>query len=269
MLGPFLPLCRRARAPRDALARGGSVERIEVEFLGRIAERDTRLLAIAVLVGVAARATPRRRSTSSTRRRWPPSAGIVVAETTRTSARDFTELIRVTVVSGGERDARRRHDARPPQPPAPARGWGRRFNIQLERHVTVFRYERPAGDDRPRRHDRSAPRHQHRLRRRRPRARRGDGEDAAARTRRWSSRRDGAVPRGLVRRSLAGGLRRRVAPVSPGRRHRSRNGQAGSSCGGCGRRALDQGREARRGERIGRGTGGGATPADAPAGRRA
>ena len=37
---------------RSALAEGSSVDRIEVEFLGRIAERDTRPLGVAVLLGV-------------------------------------------------------------------------------------------------------------------------------------------------------------------------------------------------------------------------
>ena len=52
VLGPFVPLCRQLAAIAVALAEGSSVDRIEVEFLGRIAERDTRLLSIAVLLGV-------------------------------------------------------------------------------------------------------------------------------------------------------------------------------------------------------------------------
>jgi D-3-phosphoglycerate dehydrogenase / 2-oxoglutarate reductase len=66
--------------------------------------------------------------------------GIDVVETKRTSARDFTDLLRVTVVSGKE-DRRvvgttigRRHR------PHLLEAWGQRFNIQLEGHVTLLRY---------------------------------------------------------------------------------------------------------------------------------
>src|SRR5215208_367470 len=52
VLGPFLPLCRRLGRLAMGLAEGSSVERVEVEFLGRIADRDTRPLGIATLVGV-------------------------------------------------------------------------------------------------------------------------------------------------------------------------------------------------------------------------
>src|SRR5438067_5904892 len=52
MLGPFLPLCESLGRLGMALTRGSSIERIEAEFLGRIAEHDTRLLATSVLLGV-------------------------------------------------------------------------------------------------------------------------------------------------------------------------------------------------------------------------
>ncbi len=52
VLGPFVPLCRALGKIAIALAEGSSVDRVEAEFLGRISERDTRLLAIEVLLGV-------------------------------------------------------------------------------------------------------------------------------------------------------------------------------------------------------------------------
>ena len=72
-VGPYLPLCEQLGRIGAALAEGGSIDRVEVEFLGRLAERDNRLLTIAVLNGVLA-GPPRRRSTTSTPRRWPRSA---------------------------------------------------------------------------------------------------------------------------------------------------------------------------------------------------
>ena len=52
VLGPFVPLCRSLGRIGVALAQGSSIDRVQTEFLGRIAERDTRLLLIQVLMGV-------------------------------------------------------------------------------------------------------------------------------------------------------------------------------------------------------------------------
>jgi D-3-phosphoglycerate dehydrogenase len=67
--------------------------------------------------------------------------GIDVAETKRTSARDYTDLVRVTV-SGGEDRVRvvgtligRRNR------PHLLEAWGQRFDVQLEQHITLFRYK--------------------------------------------------------------------------------------------------------------------------------
>ena len=50
-LGPFLPLATQLGRLAMTLAAGSSVERIEAAFLGRIADFDTRLLGLAVIVG--------------------------------------------------------------------------------------------------------------------------------------------------------------------------------------------------------------------------
>src|SRR4029450_6164986 len=61
-------------------------------------------------------------------------------ETKRTTARDFTDLLRVTVVSGDEAlrvvgtTIGRRHR------PHLLEAWGQRFNIQLEGHLTLLLY---------------------------------------------------------------------------------------------------------------------------------
>ena len=68
--------------------------------------------------------------------------GIAVAETKQSSARDFTDLVRVTVVSGGGARTRvvgtvlGRRDR-----PHLLEAWGSRFNVQLEQHLAIFRYE--------------------------------------------------------------------------------------------------------------------------------
>ena len=123
-----------------SLAQGSSVDRVEVELLGRIAERDTRPLATAVLLGVLEGHTEEDVNAVNA----PAIAeerGIEVIETSRTTARDFTDLVRVTVVGGDTRakvvGTTLGHRARPHLLEA----WGQRFNLQFEDHIALFRYE--------------------------------------------------------------------------------------------------------------------------------
>ena len=51
VLGPFLPLATQLGRLAMSLAEASSVERIEAAFFGRIADFDTRLLGLAVIVG--------------------------------------------------------------------------------------------------------------------------------------------------------------------------------------------------------------------------
>jgi D-3-phosphoglycerate dehydrogenase len=135
VLGPFVPLCRQLGRVAMALAEGSSVDRVEVEFLGRIAERDTRLLSIAVLLGVL-----RGHTEEDVNEVSAPSIaverGIDVVETKHTTARDYTDLVRVAV--NGERVAGTTLGQR--NRPHLLEAWGQRFNVQLEEHLTLFRY---------------------------------------------------------------------------------------------------------------------------------
>ncbi|HKC84180.1 MAG TPA: ACT domain-containing protein, partial [bacterium] len=56
-------------------------------------------------------------------------------------AEDFNELIRVTVIAGGERVAVAGTGIGPNRVPHLVEVQGRRLTIELERYVTVFRYE--------------------------------------------------------------------------------------------------------------------------------
>jgi D-3-phosphoglycerate dehydrogenase / 2-oxoglutarate reductase len=137
VLGPFLPLCRRLG--RLAVGLAGSVDRVEAEFLGRIAERDARPLGTAVLLGVLSGRTEEEANEVNA----PSLAeerGIELSETTNATARDFTDLVRVTVTAG---DVRTRvvgttigHHHRPHLLEA----WGQRFNVQMDDHLALFRY---------------------------------------------------------------------------------------------------------------------------------
>ena len=139
VLGPFVPLCRALGRIAVALAEGSSIDDVRTEFLGRVAERDTRLLSIEVLLGVLRGHTEEEVGVVNA----PAMAeerGIAVAETKSTTARDYTDLIRVTVVCGEERGAGRRHADRPAQPPAPARGLGPAVRHPARGHITLLRY---------------------------------------------------------------------------------------------------------------------------------
>jgi len=139
VLGPFVPLCRQLGRLAVSLADGSSIDRVEVEFLGRIGERDTRLLSVAVLMGVLTGHVEEEVNAVNA----PGLAderGIEVAETKRTAARDFTDLVRVTIVSGEARSrvvgttfGRRNR-------PHLLEAWGQRFDVQIEDNLALFRY---------------------------------------------------------------------------------------------------------------------------------
>ncbi len=139
-LGPFLPLATQLGRLAMELAESSSVERIEAAFLGRIADFDTRLLGLAVIVGALEGRTEEQVNLVNA----PTMAqqrGIVFEEKAVSEAEDFNELIRVTVVAGGERVAVAGTGIGPNQVPHLVEVQGRRLTIELEPHVTVFRYE--------------------------------------------------------------------------------------------------------------------------------
>ncbi|MHB8532330.1 MAG: phosphoglycerate dehydrogenase [Solirubrobacteraceae bacterium] len=140
VLGPFLPLARKLGRLAMSIAEGSSVERIEAAFFGRIAEFDTRLLGLAVIVGALQGRTEEQVNLVNA----PTMAqqrGIVFEEKAVSEAEDYNELIRVTVVAGGERAAVAGTGIGPHQVPHLVEVQGRRLTIELAPHVTVFRYQ--------------------------------------------------------------------------------------------------------------------------------
>ncbi|MEO6857646.1 MAG: phosphoglycerate dehydrogenase [Solirubrobacteraceae bacterium] len=142
VLGPYVNLCNSLGRIASALAlsEGSSVERLQTDFFGRLAERDTRLLATEALRGVLAGHLEEEVNAVNA----PALAeerGIRVVESKHTAARDYTDLVRVEVTAGessvrvaGTLIGRRNR-------PHLIEAWGSRFDVQLESHVTVFRYE--------------------------------------------------------------------------------------------------------------------------------
>jgi D-3-phosphoglycerate dehydrogenase / 2-oxoglutarate reductase len=140
VLGPFLPLAGQLGRLAMALAEGSSVERIEAAFMGRIADFDTRLLTLAVIGGALQGRTEEQVNLVNA----PAIAderGIVVEEKSVSEAQDFNELIRVTVVAGGEKVAVAGTGIGPNRVPHLVEVQGRRLTIELAPYVTVFRYQ--------------------------------------------------------------------------------------------------------------------------------
>lgn len=143
-LGPFLGLCASLGRVAGGLVLGSSVDAVDVEYLGRIAEHDTRLLTIQVVKGLLAGRTdePVHDVNALT---VAQDRGIAVAERSTAHARDFTDLVRIRLRSGelttrvvGTVLSRRNR-------PHLLEVWGSRFNVQLEAHLAVFRYRDQPG----------------------------------------------------------------------------------------------------------------------------
>ena len=141
LLSPFLPLCRQLGRLATALAACGSIDKIEIECHGRIGERDTGPLGIAVVLGALGGPHGGLDQRRQRARRSPRSAASRSSSRASSSARDYTDLVRVAVWCGGERQngvvgttIGSQHR------PHLLAAWGQRFNLQLEPYLTLFRY---------------------------------------------------------------------------------------------------------------------------------
>ncbi len=139
VLGPFVPLCQALGRIAIELADGSSIDRVQTEFLGRIAERDTRLLSIYALLGVL-RGHTEEEVNEVNAPAMAKDRGIQIEETKRTGIRDYTDMVRVslrcgssTVRVGGTLLGRRNRAHL-------LEAWGQRFDVQLEDHITLFLY---------------------------------------------------------------------------------------------------------------------------------
>jgi D-3-phosphoglycerate dehydrogenase len=138
-LAPFLPLAERLGSLAMGIAAGGPVERIELAFLGRMHDLDTRLLTLAVLTG-ALRGRTERDVNYVNAAAFAHEAGIEVQTTSSRDAEDFNELLRVVIVGGGERVEVAGTGVGAAHVPHLAEAWDHRFMVELQPHVSVFRY---------------------------------------------------------------------------------------------------------------------------------
>ncbi len=141
-LAPFVPLCEKLGRLAQGLG-GGSVDRVTAEFRGRIASHDTRLLGIAVLVGILSGNTEEPVNLVNAPQ-MAEERGIELVETKDSSAEDFTELVTVRLRSGGEEVEVAGTSVGPRNEPYLVSVWGEDFYLPFAEHIAVFRYaDRP------------------------------------------------------------------------------------------------------------------------------
>ena len=141
-LAPFVPLCEKLGRLAQGLGEG-SVDRVTAEFRGRIASHDTRLLGIAVLVGILSGNTEEQVNLVNAPQ-MAEERGIELVETSDSSAGDFTELVTVRVHTGTGEVEVAGTGVGPRNVPYLVSAWGESFYLPFAEHITVFRYaDRP------------------------------------------------------------------------------------------------------------------------------
>ena len=135
-LAPFVPLCEKLGRLAQGLG-DGSVDRVTAEFRGRIAAHDTRLLGIAVLVGILSGNTEEPVNLVNAPQ-MAEERGIELIETKDTGSDDFTEL--VTVRIGDQAAGVSGTGVGPRNEPYLVSVWGESFYLPFADHLTVFRY---------------------------------------------------------------------------------------------------------------------------------
>jgi D-3-phosphoglycerate dehydrogenase len=137
-LAPFVPLCEKLGRLAQGLG-DGSVDRVTAEFRGRIASHDTRLLGIAVMVGILSGHTEEPVNLVNAPQ-MAEERGIELVETNDASAKDFTELVTVRLQSGGEEVEVSGTGVGPRNEPYLVSIWGESFYLPFAEHLAVFRY---------------------------------------------------------------------------------------------------------------------------------
>jgi D-3-phosphoglycerate dehydrogenase len=141
-LAPFVPLCEKLGRLAEGLG-NGSIDRVTAEFRGRIAVHDTRLLGIAVLVGILSGHTEEPVNLVNAPQ-MAEERGIELIETKDSGSDDFTELVTVRLGSGDAAVEVSGTGVGPRNEPYLVAVWGESFYLPFADHLTVFRYaDRP------------------------------------------------------------------------------------------------------------------------------
>jgi D-3-phosphoglycerate dehydrogenase len=142
-LAPFVPLCEKLGHLAQGLGEG-SVGRVQAEFRGGLADHDTRLLGIAVLVGVLSGHTEEPVNLVNA----PAMAeerGIELIELKDRVSDEFTELVTVRVGAGDDAVEVAGTAVGPRNLPHLVRVWGESFYMPFAEHLAIFRYRDQPG----------------------------------------------------------------------------------------------------------------------------
>jgi len=137
-LAPFVPLAEGLGKLAAALGEGAP-GRVEVEFRGRLANQDTRILSIAVLVGILSGHTEEPVNLVNAPH-LADERGIELLEARDAVSEDFTELVTVRLRGGGEPVEVAGTGVGPRNIPYLARVWGEDFYLPFADHLAIFRY---------------------------------------------------------------------------------------------------------------------------------
>jgi D-3-phosphoglycerate dehydrogenase / 2-oxoglutarate reductase len=143
-LGPLMPLCTKLGRLAIALGEASSVDRIQIRYQGRLSEFDTRLLTISVLNGVLEGHTEEPVNFVNAHT-LAEERGIAVAEQKESESEDFTELVRVEIVSDSGAVEVAGTGFGPRQVPHLVSVYGQSFNMEMADHFAFFRYRDQPG----------------------------------------------------------------------------------------------------------------------------
>jgi D-3-phosphoglycerate dehydrogenase len=138
VLEPYLPLSAQLGRLVMSLAKSGSVDRLEISYQGHLAEFDTRLLTVAVLNGAFSGVAENVNFVNA-----PAIAeerGIRISELKESGSRDYANLVSVATVADGQRIEVAGTTIGPRHRPHLVSAYGQSFNIELMKHLAVFRY---------------------------------------------------------------------------------------------------------------------------------
>jgi D-3-phosphoglycerate dehydrogenase / 2-oxoglutarate reductase len=137
-LAPFVPLAEKLGRLAQGLG-DGAVGRVEVEFRGKLAEADTRILGIAVLAGILKGHTEESVNLVNAPH-LAEQRGIELTETREAASEDFTELVVVRIHSGDDSVEVAGTGVGPRNTPHLVRVWGDDFFLPFADHLSIFRY---------------------------------------------------------------------------------------------------------------------------------
>jgi D-3-phosphoglycerate dehydrogenase len=138
-LEPYLPVATNLGRLATALAERASIDRIEAAYYGHLADFDTRLLTLSVLNGALSGRIEENVNLVNAGA-IAEERGIGVTEFKEHESRDYANLVSVAVVANGDRVEVAGTTFGPRNVPHLVSVYGQSFNIELTKHMAIFRY---------------------------------------------------------------------------------------------------------------------------------